>query len=203
DQPGQPVPTRVPEIHGFIAGFFPVATILLFLRLYSRWKFSYIGKDDIMIIIAYILYVGLIIATIFATKYGLGIHIWDCGLSSQLLYPATLGCIKFSILLFLSRVVPSSSPWKKRIYWIAAFVVCEETTFTLALFFQCRPLRYYWDKEIKGTCFNQPAFYYVDASVNICTDLMILSLPWMIFSSLKVPRRKKYALLAICSVGVL
>lgn len=53
-----------------------------------------------------------------------------------------------------------------------------------------------------GTCINQPVFYYVDASVNISTDLLILSLPWMIFSSLQVPRRKKYALLAICSAGI-
>jgi hypothetical protein len=47
------------------------------MRLASRFKFSYIGYDDISACIAYILFVGLVVATVFATKYGLGIHIWD------------------------------------------------------------------------------------------------------------------------------
>lgn len=54
-----------------------MATIALTLRLISRAKFSHIGADDLVISVAWVLYVGLIIATIFATKYGLGIHIWD------------------------------------------------------------------------------------------------------------------------------
>ncbi|KAF2464124.1 uncharacterized protein BDR25DRAFT_243464, partial [Lindgomyces ingoldianus] len=185
---------RFPQIYGFMGGFLPLATIAITLRIISRLKFSYIGADDIAIAIAYILFIGLIVATVFATKYGLGIHIVDvdypktgvsmqkCGFSSQVLYPASQGFTKLSILLFLSRVVPSTSPWKKRIWTIAAFVVCQETAFTITLFLQCRPTPYYWDKSLTGTCINQPAFYYVDASINILTDLMILSLPWLIFS---------------------
>lgn len=60
-----------------MGAFLPLATIALTLRLVSRLKFSYIGYDDIAISIAYILFVSLIVATVFATKYGLGIHIWD------------------------------------------------------------------------------------------------------------------------------
>lgn len=109
----------------------------------------------------------------------------QCGFSSQVLYPASQGFTKLSILLFLARVVPSTSRWRKRIWTIAAFVVCQEMAFTITLFLQCRPTSYYWDKAMNppGTCINQPAFYYVDASINICTDLVILSLPWFIFSS--------------------
>jgi len=55
----------------------PLATIAMALRITSRLKFSYIGMDDIAIMIAYILFIGLNVATVFATKYGLGIHIWD------------------------------------------------------------------------------------------------------------------------------
>ena len=57
--------------------FLPLATIAVTLRLVSRLKFSYIGADDICICVAYVLYLGLISATVEATKYGLGIHIWD------------------------------------------------------------------------------------------------------------------------------
>ncbi len=34
-----------------------------------------------------------------------------------------------------------------------------------------------------GTCINQVAFYYVDASMNIITDLLILMIPGLVFSS--------------------
>jgi hypothetical protein len=182
--------------------------------LYSRWKFTSIGADDIAATLAYIFYVGLVVATLKAMDYGLGIRVADvnylkdginlqkCGFSSLVLYPVSLGFVKLSILLFLSRVVPETSSWKLRIYFLAAFVVCLEIAFTLVLAFQCRPVAYYWDKELEGTCINQHAFYYVEASINIGTDVVILSIPWLIFSSLRVPRQKKYALLAICSVGV-
>lgn len=75
--PGQDPPNRFPQIFGFMGSFLTLATIALTLRIVSRLKFSYIGYDDIAISIAYVLFVGLIIATVFATKYGLGIHIWD------------------------------------------------------------------------------------------------------------------------------
>ncbi|KAF2204470.1 hypothetical protein GQ43DRAFT_437893 [Delitschia confertaspora ATCC 74209] len=211
---GQRVPNRFPQIHGFVGGFLPLATIFLCLRLYARWKFSYIGADDMLALVAYTLFLGLIIATFMAMKYGLGVHILDvdyaatgqqlqkCGFTSQLLYPASQGFVKLSILIFLSRVIPGTSPWKKRIYALAAFVLVQEIAFTFALLLQCRPIAFYWNKDLKGTCIEQPPFYYVDAAINITTDVMIWSLPWIIFTSLRVPRRKKYALLAICSVGV-
>lgn len=77
NQAGQTPPNRFPQIWGFMGAFLPLATIALVLRIVSRVKFSHVGADDISIIIAYVLYVGLNIATVFATKYGLGIHIWD------------------------------------------------------------------------------------------------------------------------------
>ncbi|KAF2183036.1 hypothetical protein K469DRAFT_539100, partial [Zopfia rhizophila CBS 207.26] len=187
-----PIPNRFPQIYGFIGSFLSLATIAIFLRLVSRHKFSYIGPDDIAILIAYVLFIGGIIATLVAMQYGLGIHIWDvdssrvismqkCGFASQVLYPPSLAFTKLSILLFLSRVVPVTSSWKKGIWAIVAFVVCQETAFTITLVLQCRPTTFYWDKSIDGTCINQVAFYYVDASVNIFTDVVILALPWMIF----------------------
>jgi hypothetical protein len=94
-----------------------------------------------------------------------------------------LGVIKLSILLFFVRVLPPGHKWRKPIYGLAAWVVSSETAFTIALFFQCRPLRFYWDKTIQGTCFDQPKFYYVDAALNLATDLVILSLPWFVFRS--------------------
>lgn len=68
--------------------------------------------------------------------------------------------------------------------WFAAFVFVEESAFTIGLFLQCRPINFYWDKSVEGTCFNQPAFYYADAALNMTTDICILSLPWILFRSM-------------------
>jgi hypothetical protein len=108
---------------------------------------------------------------------------WQCGFTSQVLYPPALGVIKLSIILFLLRVLPPDHSWTKRLYALAAWVVSSETAFTIALFLQCRPLNFYWDKTVEGTCFDQPKFYYVDAALNMATDVVILALPWFIFRS--------------------
>ncbi|KAK3312319.1 hypothetical protein B0H66DRAFT_525338 [Apodospora peruviana] len=198
-QAGGPSPetpgTRAGEIYGFMGAFGPLAFIAVSLRLYTRWRFAKIGADDYAILVGFVLYLGLIVATVYAIKYGLGLHIMDvpyevtgvsmqkCGFTSQVLYPTSLGAIKLSILLFLLRTLPPAHFWKKPLYVFAAWVVCSESAFTIGLFLQCRPIAYYWDKSLTGTCFNQPAFYYADASLNMATDIGILSLPWLIFRS--------------------
>lgn len=113
----------------------------------------------------------------------LTLYPWQCGFTSQVLYPSALGVIKLSIILFFIRVLPGDHKWRKPIYGLAAWVVTSESVFTIALFLQCRPLNFYWDKTIDGTCFDQPKFYYVDAALNMVTDLVILSLPWFVFRS--------------------
>lgn len=62
--------------------------------------------------------------------------------------------------------------------------MASESAFTIALFLQCQPLNFYWDKMVEGgACFDQPRFYYIDAALNMATDLVILSVPWFVFGS--------------------
>ncbi|OIW28771.1 hypothetical protein CONLIGDRAFT_391036 [Coniochaeta ligniaria NRRL 30616] len=195
--------SRENVIYGFMGGFAPLAFIAVCLRLYSRWRFSKLGYDDLAVAVGFILYMGLIIATIFAIKYGLGLHIWDvpydvtgvsmqkCGFTSQVLYPTSLGAIKLSVILFLLRTLPPVHFWRKPLYAFATWIVVEETVFTIGLFLQCRPIAYYWDKSLSGTCFDQPSFYYVDAALNMTTDLCILALPWLLFRSMHATLRPR------------
>jgi hypothetical protein len=39
-------------LYGFMGSFFPVAFVIVFLRLYSRWRFTHIGKDDVLMVLA-------------------------------------------------------------------------------------------------------------------------------------------------------
>jgi len=100
------------------------------------------------------------------------------------LYPPALCAIKLSIVMFLIRCLPAVHDQKPFLYGFATFIFAEEAAFTIALFLQCRPINFYWDKRIEGTCFDQPTFYYADGAFNLATDLVILSLPWVLFRSL-------------------
>ncbi|KAK3942609.1 hypothetical protein QBC46DRAFT_379528 [Diplogelasinospora grovesii] len=205
--------SRAVMIYAVMATFVPLAFTAVCLRLYSRWRFTSIGKDDILIVVAFILYSGLTVATVYGIEFGLGLHVWDvpketavlmqkCGFTSQVMYPPMLGVIKVSILLFFIRILPVVHDWKVPLRWFAVFIALEESAFMTALFLQCRPIYYYWDKSTEGTCFNQTAFYYVDGGINMATDLCILLLPWLIFRDLKFSRKTRYSVIALCSAGV-
>ncbi len=73
---------------------------------------------------------------------------------------------------------------RKRLLAVAAFVVVQEICFTIAIFLQCQPTSFFWNKRLPppANCKHQLIIYYTDASVNIATDMLILALPWMIFS---------------------
>ncbi len=85
--------------------------------------------------------------------------------------------------MFFIRCLPAVHDRKNFLYGLIGFICVEQSAFTIALFLQCRPINYYWDKTVDGRCFDQPTFYYVDASFNLATDLVILSLPWVLFRS--------------------
>jgi len=46
--------SRVPLLYGFMGSFVPVAFVILVLRLYSRWRFTGIGKDDVLVTMSFV-----------------------------------------------------------------------------------------------------------------------------------------------------
>ena len=38
-------------IYGFLGSFLPVTFVTVGLRLYSRWRFNHIGKDDVLVVV--------------------------------------------------------------------------------------------------------------------------------------------------------
>ena len=100
-----------------------------------------------------------------------------------------MALVKISILLFLVRVLPTVHSARLRLRLFAAFITITETIFIFCLIFQCSPVRAYWERDMPGRrCFNQPVFYYIDASFNILFDLCILIIPTLLFRSMLVRR---------------
>ncbi|PMD43009.1 hypothetical protein L207DRAFT_579877 [Hyaloscypha variabilis F] len=74
---GPVIDSRATTIYGFMGAFYPLAVAAFSLRVYTRLRFSSLGKDDVALLVGLILYTGLIIATVYTIKFGLGLHIWD------------------------------------------------------------------------------------------------------------------------------
>ncbi|PIG89079.1 Zn(II)2Cys6 transcription factor [Aspergillus arachidicola] len=65
----------------------------------------------------------------------------------------------------------------------------------------CRPLNAFWDRTVKGECFNSTALTYFVNSSNMVTDLVLFALPIPVIVGVRTTRKKKIALITIFSIG--
>ncbi|MCJ1456493.1 hypothetical protein MMC28_006854 [Mycoblastus sanguinarius] len=75
------------------------------------------------------------------------------------------------------------------------------TTIILEALLICRPLPYFWDKSIKGTCGNQVITYLTAGIFNLLIDVIIIVLPMPMLWGLQLPRAKKIALTGLFGIG--
>ena len=71
-----------------------------------------------------------------------------------------------------------------------------------ALLFQCRPITKAWDPSSEGTCNPLGYTIMVQASLNIALDVLTLALPFWLFISLKMPRKRKIYIITIFVLGI-
>ncbi|KAJ8061566.1 hypothetical protein OCU04_009378 [Sclerotinia nivalis] len=97
--------------------------------------------------------------------------------------------ITFAILYILSITLPKLTmlslflrifviKWQRRAsYLIAAILLATALANIIANVTQCIPLDHLWDKQGKGKCFDQDAYWRWASSPNILTDVAMLALP--------------------------
>ncbi|KAL4801764.1 hypothetical protein BDV18DRAFT_148162 [Aspergillus unguis] len=218
--------------------FLIVMSLLLFLsvvtvslRLYCRvFRIHKIGTDDYLIVAATCVTIGMGIMNGFHVAIGTGQHLQYLDLeviliptlkhwyAYQLVYPITVGLVKFSILTQYWRI------FEVRIFRIQVIVVgvfvmlytiiCIFVNVRLTLnccrpmltaqAFEChsKPWRA-WDPSFPKGCNNLSATYFSTAAITIFTDLVILIMPIPQLMRLNIHKRRKYALIAIFLIGTL
>ncbi|PQE30516.1 integral membrane protein [Rutstroemia sp. NJR-2017a WRK4] len=205
---------------------FAIFFILLFTatRLSLRkWRSKFWGPDDWVIIPAAfgaISYLSLDIVG--QTRGCLGKHIWDCTYDkvawfiycSQIeepLFYFTVFCVKLSISLANKRLTGlASRTWSYiHIGFITTFLCLLPIT-TFLNMFQCLPVPAgysLWyigaipDPKTTMVCLNRVAISYATRILHILTDVALLCVPITIVIRLRMPRAKKYRLIAIFAVG--
>jgi hypothetical protein len=119
----------------------------------------------------------------------------------ELLYVITIGLVKVSILLFYLRVFPLKSLHLASRAMIT-YCVGSTVAFVLVTAFQCHPIEYTWNKDIKGGyCVNYNAVAWANAAINIQQDLLIILLPVNALRSLQLCLKKKIGMYAMFGVG--
>jgi hypothetical protein len=119
----------------------------------------------------------------------------------ELLYVITIGLVKISILLFYLRVFPLKSlhlaSWA-----MIGYCVASTLAFLLVTVFQCHPIAYVWNKDLKGgKCINYNAVAWANAAINIQQDLLIIFLPVNALRRLQLNLKKKIGMYAMFGVG--
>ncbi|KAL4937701.1 hypothetical protein BDV06DRAFT_226709 [Aspergillus oleicola] len=201
--------------------FLIVMSLLLFLsvitvslRLYCRvFRVHKLGTDDYLIVAATGVTIGMSIMNGFHIAIGTGQHLQYLDLevvliptlkhwyAYQLVYPITVGLVKFSILAQYYRIFEVRN-FRFQVVAVGIFVLLYTIICIFVNAFEChsKPWRA-WDPSFPTGCNNLPATYFSTAAITIFTDLVILVMPLPQLMKLNLHRRRKYALFAIFLTG--
>ena len=122
-------------------------------------------------------------------------------------------CIKLSLLLFYRRVFLVNQLWFKIALWVnGIYAIAWAVASTTELIFQCAPVAYFWQRfaflygifppGLKGKCLPQLVHLASPAIVSTISDVGILVLPISVLWGLQMPRRNKWGLVGLFSIGL-
>ncbi|KAF2131803.1 hypothetical protein P153DRAFT_312509, partial [Dothidotthia symphoricarpi CBS 119687] len=210
-----PMVTRAGEVKSVAIATMVISTILLVLRLYSRWlKTSQFWLDDAFAIVAGVLLVSVAVVILQMSLIGLGTHYWNVSAENivellklyyvcQLTYIPVQVFSKVSILALFSRLFQDfNSTLHKVVRGMIYFMFIHGVVFLLVVIFQCSPIRSIWDKTIDGKCIPiKGALGFSGAVLSIVEDFVILLLPIHEIWKLQMTAKKKAGIIFLISVG--
>jgi hypothetical protein len=71
------------------------------------------------------------------------------------------------------------------------------------MIFQCKPVAYFWDRDIKGSSIDINELAYVNSGMSMLQDVIVVSLPIPIISTLNMSLQKKVGVTIMFALGVL
>jgi hypothetical protein len=191
-----------------------LATLVFLLRLYCRrMKAVRFQLED------YLMGVGLIIsycvtAFVVDTAFnGVGLPVKSLpkyertriqfgSWMIQKFWAPSMAFVKISIVVFIKRLFGSIRAYVVVSYCLAAFIATWALAALLTNTFQCIPVQYYYDKDLKGHCMSgQVQFFQSMGSIALIEDVIILCMPIPVFWKLQINTRQKIALILVFSLG--
>ncbi|CAO2648301.1 Nn.00g075680.m01.CDS01 [Neocucurbitaria sp. VM-36] len=203
-----------PLTQSIIIAFTIIAFICVCLRLFTRLIYQAIGWEDRAIVISMITSVITAVFQILQVKAGNGRHamfipfpegvekILKHLFLSIIFYNISLTFTKVSILLQYGRIF-TLREMRIPLHVVMGICVAWGITTLFTSIFTCVPVRAYWKilEQSSAKCIDNKTIWYVNASINIMTDLLVATLPVRAIWGLKIPTRQRIALLCILTIG--
>lgn len=205
---------RSPELVAALSINIALAIIFVFLRWLARRTIkSPIQTDDWMIFITLVVACGQYITGIVGVHVGLGRHSivqkgdyapWArTSIAYAVLYVVATALVKISVLCLYRRLFGSKRYFKLATWVIGAMIVTYTSVSALGSIFQCIPVASLWDLSIAGHCFNYRLAAFINATLNIVMEIVIMVLPAHAIWSLQLGTKLKLQILAILLLGAL
>ncbi|KAJ5479578.1 hypothetical protein N7530_005087 [Penicillium desertorum] len=122
----------------------------------------------------------------------------------QKFWAPSMACVKISIVVFIKRLFSSIRAYVIISNCLAGFIAAWALAALMTNIFQCTPVQYYYNKDLKGHCMSgQVQFFQVMGSIALVEDVIIFCLPIPVFWRLQVNRRQKLGLTLVFSLGLL
>ncbi|KAK4183398.1 hypothetical protein QBC35DRAFT_114423 [Podospora australis] len=185
------------------------------LRFYTRGRLNNVlSASDWCIIPALLCAGGVTASSLEQMARGAGKHAWEVDIFEMsaleraawygiLFYNLSLSFSRISILLLYRRIFTYS--WAKRAIQITlVLVVAIGIWLVVSVCTACIPLEAFWNWSLFWTqhVYCQPInLWWANAALHIVSDLVVMALPMPVLSSLKLPRRQKYALVGVFALG--
>lgn len=130
-----------------------------------------------------------------------------------LLYNPILGLVKWWIILFLLRLDDRRQYIRWTLVSLQLLNVAHMVAVFLVVMFQCSPVHMYWnyhrtDELVDGkivnegyTCIDQASFSLSTAGISVLTDVAILLVLIAMMWNLRMPTRRKLAVIFVLSLG--
>ncbi|PVH94289.1 hypothetical protein DM02DRAFT_633850 [Periconia macrospinosa] len=203
--------SQVPLINSLCITFSTLSTVSVILRLYTRKKLlNVVGVDDITISIAQVLAIAVSVLTVLEAHFGLGRHtptVPPESLIRQLksLYAVTIlynlaqSIVKIAFLILYRRLFPAG-PIQLICRWFLVFIVVWGIVQEFVVAFACIPLSIF-EAKMKEKCIHSTPIWYLTASMNIVTDIIIFAIPMFPVLKLHMRLQQRLLLLSLFCLG--
>ncbi|KAH9222263.1 hypothetical protein DL95DRAFT_518658 [Leptodontidium sp. 2 PMI_412] len=210
----EPFQNRSQTIVTVFVGITAVASIFVAARfVHGSLGGNKLGLED-WIVTGGLILAGLPIAlTIKMAGEGFGKHLYsleDGDLKKFLrdfyiaenTYVVVLSVTKLSILFFYLRIFQSRY-WFCVQVWATVALICVSTSIiSVMTIFQCRPIPYFWDRDIKGGgCLDLNALAYANSAMSMAQDVIITLLPLREVLKLNMSLHKKVITTLMFALG--
>ncbi|KAJ8107083.1 hypothetical protein OPT61_g9108 [Boeremia exigua] len=178
---------------------------------------SLVNGETALMVFATIAFAPIVGLQLKAYSYGGSKHQWNVTVGEilvalryvyavQILYCLALYTAKLSILLQIKHIFEGTQQRKAFVFWASwALIVltsCAYISTLLVLIFSCTPVRKAWNPVLPGRCHNSAAGY-ISGTVNLITDIAVLLLPVIGVLQLQMDKRKKAAVGAVFTTGII